>query len=533
MIKHALSLYLSLFLAGGPAAAQLQEAASAGKTGKATAAAAAANFSAKDLPPLPAVAGLAGSLSGGAAPIISQIEAASKNPDSLRALVGDSSPAAVYARALIAAPIGVAPEARAAAVVAMNEATVARIEAAVKTMSASIAGSARAKTALAKVASDFESLSKRSPETFVAGSASAAATRLSRPARFARRVKQAAVMAMVAAAVAISPVIHAQNAPAKSEQAARASALVHASDINDALAKWTPATRLIIVGDVGLDEGAQKSLAAWLTGKHWTVILMKNQATPAQYRDNKGPVFVDEENRVHRGEDALKFAIGQGIPHKSGFSSFVHEGSGLPDGSVFITTLEEHFYQLHNSEAQKVHGLSAKTEFGSPDLKRPTKLDRWFIDRMRNGHDTVAAIKDTVTNMDGLLDAAVASAASNAKTSLASAKSSVDNLARARAPFERSHPVAAGSVGAADIPGLRARLAAAEKAAADKKPAESARIAAEVSGAADAATRAMAGYESNFGAGKAALATARADVDALDKATKSFQKDHPKAAGDL
>jgi hypothetical protein len=178
--------------------------------------------------------------------------------------------------------------------------------------------------------------------------------------------------------------------------------VLHARDINDAIARWTPDTHLIVMGNPGLDERSQRELAQFLADKHWTVIVAENAS---------GMSFRDIDGYTRSGREALEFGAGQGLFRKSGFSSLVDAASGLADGSILVISMGEKYLYLRNSEAQRVNGLGGAAEFRSLDMSNPTKLDRWAIARMRAGGDISGAIKDTVTNIDALLRSAVASAA--------------------------------------------------------------------------------------------------------------------------
>ncbi|MBI2789728.1 MAG: hypothetical protein HYX59_13700 [Elusimicrobia bacterium] len=522
MIKHALSLYIALFLAAGPVAAQMQEGAAAGRTGTAPVGTAGLNASspAGALPSLPAApAGLNGTLSPTVAPVLTAIEAAAARPDSLRTLAANPSPAAVYARALIAAPV--TPAVRAEAVKTLGEAAVARLETAVKTMSAEAAGSAKAAASLKTVAAEFAALGSRAPEAVAAPAA---------PRKVWNALKRATVTAMMAVTLTMSvagPAVAQYSVPLPNVPAATMMAqigaqqqqaqVVQASDINDAIAKWTPATKVIVIGNPGLDAGSQRQLASWLADKHWTVIIVQS---------NSGMTYRDAEGRTHYDNDAVEYGAGQGIYKKNGFSSQVDEASGLQDGSILVITMEQRKLFLRNSEAQRVNGLDGEREF-------PGNLDQWAKARLRAGGDIMGAAKETVTNIDSRLQSAVASASQSAKSSVASAKSSLEDLAKARAAFQRANPTAAATVGAVDLGALRLQLASAEKALASKNNAEAARLASSVSAAAQSASSSMASYQSNYDAGKAMVASVRAEVDALEKASGSFLKAHPKATGDL
>lgn len=529
MIKHALSLYMSLILVAGPAAAQMQEGAAAGRVGAAPVGTAGLNSSSPlgSLPALPAASvGLNGTFSPSVAPVLAAIETAAASPASLRALATNPAPAAVFARALIAAPV--APAVRAQAVKSLGESAVARLESAVKAMSEEAAGTPKAAATLKTVAAEFAALDNRSPEAVVAG-VTAKPSALSAPKRAWRALKTATVMATMAVTMAVTaPATFAQDArvlpnfPATAIMAQAGSTqqqaqVVQAADINDAIAKWTPSTKVIVIGNPGLDAGSQRQLAAWLADKHWTVIIVQS---------NAGMTYRDAEGRTHHGNEAVEFGAGQGIYKKNGFGSQIDAVSGLQDGSILVITMEQRKLFLRNSEAQRVNGLDGEREF-------PGNLDQWAKARLRAGGDIMGAAKETVTNIDQRLASSVASASQNAKSSVASAKTSLQELAQTRAAFERAHPAAAATIGAVDLASLSRQLASAEKALASKSHGEASRLASTVSSAARSASSAMSGYQANFNTGKTAIASARSEVDALEKASGSFLKSHPKATGDL
>ncbi len=521
MIKTALSLYIALFLAAGPLAAQVQEAANGGKGGPSgvTGSISGPNVNGT-LPGLPnAAPGLNGALPGGASPVLSLLAVSAARPESLRALAANPAPAAVYARALIAAPVS--PAARAEAVKTLGEDVVVRLEAAVKTLSTETAGSAKAAASLKNVAAEFAALGERAAETPVVAAPKTKSAW--------KALKSAAAVATMALTMAVaSPAVHAQtgnvlpnfNPAAVTAQLGASqsqSAIVRATDINDAIAKWTPNTRLIIMGNPGLDEGAQRSLAAFLADKHWTIIVAEN-ANGMSYRDADG--------NTRYGKEALEYGAGQGIFRKGGFAGQVDATSGLADGSILVISMGEHYLFLRNSEAQRVNGLDGAAQF-------PGNLDQWAKARLRAGGDISGAVKETVTNIDARLNSAVANAAQSAKSVVADAKSAVDEFARARTAFERSHSSVAGTVGAADLSALRAQLTSADRALSAKNTADAARVASAAAASARAATSAMNNYETNFTAGQTAIASVRGEVDALEKASGSFLRAHPKATGDL
>jgi hypothetical protein len=46
--------------------------------------------------------------------------------------------------------------------------------------------------------------------------------------------------------------------------------------IGEVISRWKPDVHLYVLGDVGLDEETLSELAAWLAGKHWTVLLVED-----------------------------------------------------------------------------------------------------------------------------------------------------------------------------------------------------------------------------------------------------------------
>ncbi|UPT73753.1 MAG: hypothetical protein M0D55_18190 [Elusimicrobiota bacterium] len=531
MIKTALSLYITLLVTVSPVAAQMQEGASAGRAGTTPIGTAGINTAASPsaLPALPAAsAGLTSALAPSVAPVVSLLEAAALKPESLRALAANPSPAAVYARALVAAPA--APAAvRAEAVKALGEAAVLRLEAAAGTMNREAAGTPRASAVLRTVAAEFAALENRAPETLAAGETRPAKSVLSAPKRAWRAVKTVAAAATMAVTMAVaSPAVHAQDARAiipgfnPTSIMAQAGAnqsqaeVLHVRDINEAIAKWTPKTKLIIMGNPGLDASAQRSLIEFLADKHWTVIVAES-ASGMSYSDNSG---------TWHGKEALEFGSSHGIFRKGGFAGQTDAVSGLADGTIFIISMQDRYLHLHNSEAQRLNGLDGERNFAG-------NLDQWAKARLRAGGDIQGAIKETVANIDARLQSAVASAAQSAKSTVASAKSDVDEYARVRESFVRTHGSAAATTGAADLAALRAKLAAADKALAAKNPSEAARLASDASSIARAATSQMSGYETNHASAKASIASVRSEIDALEKASASFLKAHPKANGDI
>jgi hypothetical protein len=501
MIQTSISLFLSLFLAAGPVAAQTRALHSAAPLSATSVSAAAGSVS--------AVAAL--------------VDSAGADPRLLAPLATDASPASAYARALIAAPTqAAASSARAEAIAALGEPAVARLELSVRAMTATASSSNRTRQALNRWMREFAAMSGSSKDDAfaVAGGNSSFNSRsmLARPKLAWRAVKQTAAAVVMATGLMMSPVVPAAtpaDAPIAAEAVQSIGRAVQASDINDAIAKWKPGVHLIVIGNPGLDSAAQIELAQWLADKHWTVLLVQS---------NAGMNYVDGEGRSHNGRDAVSFGAGQGIFKKSGFSSQIQPQSGLTDGSILAITMKEHALFLRNSQAQKDYGLDGETQF-------PGNLDRWAKDHLRHGGDITGAVKETVTNIDANLNSAVAQAASDAAARVASAKSALAEMTATRSSFEKSH--AAATVGRADLASLNAQVTAAEKALAAKRWSQASQLAGSVTEAAGRSTAAMSDFNGAFGAAQTALTTAQNDVDALETASGKFLKNHPKASGDL
>ena len=524
MNVSVISLFLLLCLTASPLASQTKGTHAGSNAGSSRGIAPAPQSSLAVPMALPIAAPkLAVTLPTGFAPAVEVVKAAVSQPKSLNLLASNPAVDAGYARALIADRV--TPEIRSEAVSALGMPAIIAIETAVSELKAKVSGSPRAAAALNSIAKDFALLESRAPATPTAVSATPTRTPLTLAKRAIRSaaLTMTMVLSLAAAVPAVqnSVVLHrppTQIVAMVQDQARQSQTeVLHAANINEAIAKWTPNTHLIIIGDPGLDAGAQRDLAAFLSDKHWTVIVAENA---------DGMTFRDVDGNTRHGEEALEFGAGQGLFRKNGFSSQRDAATGLSDGSILVISMNEHFLSLRNSEAQHRNNLGGEEHFAR-------NLDRWAIENLRSGGDISGAVKDTVTNIDALLRSAVASAKHNAADSISEAKSTLAELAKARAEFERSNAAAAKTVGAANQSALQRQVTAAEKALSAKNFSDASLLASEATESARSALSSMDAYTAALGSARAALADARSDVDALEKASNSFLATHPKATGNL
>lgn len=554
MIKSRLSLAASLLLAVSPVFAQIRAAVDGripdGINGSGTSSPYGSVAPSAIAPGVGVGLTAAPSLSAAALPALAAVEAAPARPAALAALAADPSPAAAFVRAAAAAPAVLAdPALRAQAVASLGAGTVARVEAAVReldraastnmALAADLAdlrakegasAHAHARTAMDRIARELGAM-RQDGDAVAAGSGTGASTyRLSKPSRALGAVRRAAAaltlslgLLNAAPVIAQTPahqpgiVLTQAAVPAQAPAASvRQEEFVRARDINDAIAQWHPGVNLIVIGDVGLSQGALRDLNAALAGKHWTVLLVE---------DASGMRFVDVDGNTRYDLDAVQYGIGQGIFRKQGFSGFVNPQTGERDGSLFAITLHPKNLYLRNSEAQKNHGLYGETEFKGD-------LDQWAIANMRSGGDIVGAVKETVENIDTRLTQAIAAEASDARTAVADAKTRVEELAAAQASFVKSH-ASASRAGRADVAELRRQAVAAEASLAAGKNRQASAAAAKTEKAASTALSAIQSFETSYASAQSELASAASAVDALDKAATTFREEHPKAAGAL
>ncbi len=548
MIKRSLSLLIALLLTNLPAAAAVTVGSTV-KTSRvgAAATAGAANAGAGLGLVAPAV-GLTPSLPLAPAPAllaISRVEAGS--PDAVRLLAADAAPAAAFVAAVAARPALLADAAvRAGAVSALGEAAVVRLEAAAASLSARattdpaldaalttlrretpVVSPAKAQDALARVARELGEMTAAAdapaPSAAPVAALKPAARRPGALRRFAIAALAAMTLSQAVPAVSLAqehvqaPVtaVSVQLGDLLAQAGQRQADYVEFRTADDLVARWDADTHLYVNGDVGLDRAALRRLAAFLADKHWTVVLVQ---------DGSGFRWTDAQGRTHHGDVALEYATGQGIFAKGGFTGQVNAATGQRDGSIITIVLQQRVLLLRNSEAQKTRGLDGETQFRG-------NLDQWAVSNMRNGGDLYGAVTETVENVDRLLAQAIASEQATAATALAEAKSLLSQYETARSGFVGRHPAA--TVGRADVSAARRAVAEAEALIAQRQTGRAATVANGVVRDLRSAVEQMNGFDRAATSAAERLATARAELDALDRAAAAYRSSHRDASGDL
>lgn len=212
--------------------------------------------------------------------------------------------------------------------------------------------------------------------------------------------------------------------------AAPAAGQVWVSTIQEAIERWTPATHVYVIGDVGMEPAALAELESSLAGGHWTVLLVQ---------DATGQTFQSDGGVLREGVDAIEYGTGQGMARASGFESQTHPKTGEPDGTILSIVMAQRELCYTASKAQDGRGIGDAAFAGN--------LDRWAIEALRNGSGVASAVRNTVTNVDGLLTAEI-----ERQSSLA-----VENLDRGWQTFRELHE--RNQAGIADEPLERARRA--------------------------------------------------------------------------
>lgn len=303
------------------------------------------------------------------------------------------------------------------------------------------------------------------------------------------------------------------EAPARVEQGT----VLQARDLQDALARFDPATRVVVIGDVGLGRAELERLARSLSGKHWTVVLVQ---------DASGLRYTDAEGRTHYGDAAVDFATGQGLYKKEGILNQVNPLTGERDGAVLTLIMGQRILLLRTGDAYNARGLDGQTQFKG-------NLDRWAVQALRSSGDIVGAVDGTVRNVTALLEQKIAAEQTDAKAAVASAKTLAASLEREGAAFRAKHPQAYAAQRWPDAAALRSAAAKADKLLGGGQ----ARAALEaVSGPVSAAQNALArasAFEQDHARAQTSVAEARAAVDGADRSAAAFRESRPKAAGDL
>jgi hypothetical protein len=500
-------------------------------------------------------------LSASIASVAAALESGS--PAAMRALAAQTTPAAALAASLAAQPklleiaavraeaeraFGAPAAARlqdAAAKLAQRAQADPEVAAAAAALAskASTVSPDKASAALTRLIKEFGTMARDAGASpAVAGAESATTSRLAKPARrgLVRSVKAVLVGAVIAVSLLGAPA-HAQQAPQNlpapvgitapallpqnpaglilAQAGVRQGNYVQARDISDAIKQWHPGVRLIVVGDVALDAGTLKAISAALDGKTWTVVIVA---------DGQGHSYTDAEGRSHYDLDAVDFGTGQGIYNKGGFGDAVNAQTGERSGVILTIVMKQHKLYLHGSEAMRAHGLDV-----SGGRAFQGDLDQWAISNMRNGGDVLGAVRETVTNIDGLLTQSISADAANGQTAVAETKAAVEQLSKLQAEFSSRHAAAAGTLARADLSAMRRSVAEGDRLLSAGKPRQAGQAVSASLSQAKAAVAKIQGFDQAYASSASQLTQAGSEVDALDHAAAAFRAKNPKAAGDL
>ena len=240
--------------------------------------------------------------------------------------------------------------------------------------------------------------------------------------------------------------------PAENRFAAVQGGYLRTGTIGDVLARWRPDVHLYVLGDVGLEDDALRELAAWLDGRHWTVLLVQ---------DATGQTYKGFDWQTYTGEGAIEYGTGQGIPKRPGFLEQVHPRTQEPNGAIFTIVLAQRSFFYTASAAQDNRALGEGSFQGN--------LDQWAIEAMRSGAGIPQAVRDTVTHIDARVDEAIErealesrQARENVRRSLQSAVDEVNRLEELAAGLRKAYPRLDGPLAHPDIEKLRQQVAEAE-----------------------------------------------------------------------
>ncbi len=197
------------------------------------------------------------------------------------------------------------------------------------------------------------------------------------------------------------------------------------ANVQEAIDRWKPGHHLYVIGEVGLQPAALAELESWLKGGHWTVLLVA---------DASGETFQDANGVTREGVDAIEYGTGQRMAGAAGFAAQTHPKTGEPDGAILSIVMAQRALYFTGSKAQDDRGLGEAAFAGN--------LDRWAIAALRSSGDVAAAVRDTVTNVDGLLTAEIERGPREAREAVASAEAALKSLDEAAAALRDapSHP---------------------------------------------------------------------------------------------
>jgi len=109
----------------------------------------------------------------------------------------------------------------------------------------------------------------------------------------------------------------------------------------------------------------------------------------------KGERYTDVSGKLFKGVDAVEYAMGKGLPARTGFGAIRHAETGQGSGAFFILFLKDRNFSYYGDEVCQFRGLGAERWGGQLDVKAKSA--------MRNGGRIVSAVEGTVKYIDGRL----------------------------------------------------------------------------------------------------------------------------------
>jgi hypothetical protein len=225
---------------------------------------------------------------------------------------------------------------------------------------------------------------------------------------------------------------------------------------------WSESQHLYVKGDVGVSEEQLAELEVWLTrsAPHWTVVLLDSAG---------GERFVDAEGTAFEDIEAVKHALGKGLPNRTRFGALKHPRTEEQDGAIFLLSLSDRNLSYFGSMAHDTRGLGEAQWKG--------QLDGPAIAAMRNGGRILDAVRDTILHIDARLERAISAEQEAREARRASLRAAlqampgeVDTLVKQRQELFSNTPPPGVPQANPDVAGLRARMASALKLLDAKRP---------------------------------------------------------------
>jgi hypothetical protein len=234
------------------------------------------------------------------------------------------------------------------------------------------------------------------------------------------------------------------------------------SKATDVLTLWKQHQRLYVKGNLGISQQQLDSLEVWLDEKapNWLVVLLENA---------EGEVYTDAQGQTYYGIEAVNQGLGKGLQNRTEFGAQTDPRNNERNCAFFVLFLKERKLTYYASDEQDTRGLGEKSWIGN--------LDHWAIAAMRSGGRVIDAAKDTITNINGLLDRKISEEATaraqtieRAKDDIATAKETVLFLEETVLDLRKVNPTLSGDLIRPNLALMRADIRIAESALAKGEP---------------------------------------------------------------